>query len=74
MTLFESMAKMLIFAGFLLVIIGGLLYLSGKIPGIGRLPGDIFFQRGNFTFYFPVVTSILLSILLTVILNIFFRR
>ncbi len=74
MTPFESMAKMLIYAGLLLVLIGGLLYLSGKIPGIGILPGDIFVQKGNFTFYFPVVTFFLLSIFLTVILNIFFRR
>lgn len=71
---FESMAKMLVFAGMILVLIGGLLLLAGKIPGIGKLPGDIFVQRGNFTFYFPVVTSIVLSILLTLLLNLFFRR
>ncbi|MCL5781419.1 hypothetical protein P378_12575 [Desulforamulus profundi] len=71
---FESMAKMLVFAGMILVLIGGLLLLAGKIPGIGKLPGDIFVQRGNFTFYFPVVTSIVLSILLTILLNLFFRR
>lgn len=74
MTPFESMAKMLIFAGVLMVLLGGLLFLGGKIPGIGKLPGDIFFRKGNFSFYFPLATSILLSILLTVILNIFFRR
>lgn len=68
------MAKMLVFAGMILVLIGGLLLLAGKIPGIGKLPGDIFVQRGNFTFYFPVVTSIVLSILLTLLLNLFFRR
>ena len=71
---FESMAKMLVFAGMILVLIGGLLLLAGKIPGIGKLPGDIFVQRGHFTFYFPVVTSIVLSILLTILLNLFFRR
>ncbi len=71
---FESIAKMLVFAGMILVLIGGLLLLAGKIPGIGKLPGDIFVQRGNFTFYFPVVTSIVLSILLTILLNLFFRR
>lgn len=74
MTPYESMAKMLIFVGILMVIFGGLLFLGGKILGIGKLPGDIFFQKGNFSFYFPLVTSILLSILLTVILNLFFRR
>ncbi|AEF94102.1 hypothetical protein Desca_1242 [Desulfotomaculum nigrificans CO-1-SRB] len=69
-----SMGKMLIFFGLFMALIGGILLLAGKLPGIGRLPGDIFVQRGNFTFYFPVVTSILLSILLTVILNVIFRR
>lgn len=68
------LAKMIIIFGFILVVLGSLLLLAGKIPGIGRLPGDIFVQRGNFTFYFPLVTSILLSLLLTVILNFIFRR
>ncbi|SHE34351.1 DUF2905 domain-containing protein [Desulforamulus putei] len=71
---FESMAKMLLFAGVFMAFIGGLLLLVGKIPGIGKLPGDIFVQKGNFTFYFPVVTSIVLSILLTLVLNLLFRR
>lgn len=71
---FESMARMLVFAGVVMVVLGGLLLLAGKIPGIGKLPGDIFVQRGNFSFYFPVVTSIVLSILLTLVLNLFFRR
>lgn len=68
------LAKMLIFLGFTMVILGAILLLAGKIPGLGKLPGDIFVQKGNFTFYFPLVTSILLSLLLTVILNLFFRR
>ena len=68
------LAKMLIFLGLTMVILGGILLLAGRIPGIGRLPGDIFVQKGNFTFFFPLVTSILLSLLLTVILNLFFRR
>ena len=68
------LAKILIFLGFTMVILGGILLLAGKIPGLGKLPGDIFVQKGNFTFYFPLVTSILLSLLLTVILNLFFRR
>ena len=48
--------------------------LAGKIPGVGRLPGDILVQRGNFTFYFPIVTMLVLSLLLTLILNVVFRR
>lgn len=47
--------------------LGALLLLSGKLPWIGRLPGDIIVQKKNFTFYFPIATSILLSILLTLI-------
>ncbi|GAB6157334.1 hypothetical protein JCM39194_05340 [Desulfotomaculum varum] len=74
MTPFESMAKLLLLSGLMLALLGGLLLLAGKLPGLGKLPGDIFIQKGNFTFYFPVVTSIVLSILLTFILNILFRR
>ena len=53
---------------------GALLLLLGKIFPLGRLPGDIFWQRGNFSFYFPVVTCIVLSLLLTLLLNIVWRR
>ncbi|MCL6638897.1 MAG: DUF2905 family protein [Firmicutes bacterium] len=70
----ESFGRMILFFGLFLVALGGLLLLGGKLFGLGRLPGDIFIQKGNFSFYFPVVTSILLSLLLTVILNLFFRR
>ncbi|MBI5196897.1 MAG: DUF2905 domain-containing protein [Nitrospirae bacterium] len=59
--------KFLIILGTLMIVIGGLLMLSGKIPLIGKLPGDIMIQRKNFTFYFPLMTSVILSILLTLI-------
>ncbi|RJQ24961.1 MAG: DUF2905 domain-containing protein [Peptococcaceae bacterium] len=72
--MFESFAKMLLFFGLFLVVIGGIMLAGGKLFGLGRLPGDIFFQKGNFSFYFPVVTSIVLSLLLTIILNVFLRR
>lgn len=71
---FSSMAKMLIGMGMFLLFMGLLLLFMGKISGIGRLPGDIYFRKGNFTFYFPIVTSLLLSIVLTIILNLFWRR
>ncbi|MDO7788863.1 DUF2905 domain-containing protein [Desulforamulus aquiferis] len=70
----ETMARMLVILGILMVVVGGLLLLAGRIPGVGKLPGDIFIQRGNFTFYFPVATSIILSILLTLVLSFWFRR
>jgi len=67
--------------GRILIILGGILLITGiaitflgRFTGLGRLPGDIFIQKGNFGFYFPVVSSIILSILLTVILNFIFRR
>lgn len=70
----SSLGRMLMIIGVIIFFLGGLLLLGGKIPFIGRLPGDIYIKRENFTFYFPLATGILLSILLTVILNIFFRR
>lgn len=69
-----GMGKIIIMIGIFMVITGGLLLLAGKIPGLGRLPGDIFVQRGNFTFYFPVVTMIIVSVFLTLLLNLLFRR
>jgi len=62
---FEGLAKLLIIFGVVLALLGGLLLVVGKIPFIGRLPGDIYIQRENFTFYFPLATSLLISILLT---------
>lgn len=73
-----ELGKILLGVGVVMVILGGLLLLassvSGKVPWIGRLPGDIYIERGNFRFYFPLATSILLSIVLTVILSLFWRR
>ncbi len=60
--------------GRVLMAVGGLIFVLGVVvsllgrTGLGRLPGDIVVQRGGFTFYFPIVTSILLSLLLTGIL------
>ncbi|MCG9969828.1 DUF2905 domain-containing protein [Pelotomaculum terephthalicicum JT] len=70
----ESFGKMMLFFGLFLTVIGGLLLIGGKFFGLGHLPGDIFVQRQNFSFYFPVVTCIVLSILLTIIVNLFIRR
>ncbi|MFZ5898657.1 MAG: DUF2905 domain-containing protein [Bacillota bacterium] len=71
MEVFNTLGRFVLITGLLLVLVGGLMLLVGKIPGVGRLPGDIFVQRGNFTFYFPVVTGIIISIILTVLLNLF---
>ncbi|MFN3479807.1 MAG: DUF2905 domain-containing protein [Thermodesulfovibrionales bacterium] len=60
--------KFLILAGLIIIVIGAILLLAGKIPYIGRLPGDIVIQKKNFTFYFPLATSLILSLLITFIL------
>jgi hypothetical protein len=62
-----DIGKMLIIFGVAAIVIGGILILSGKVPWLGRLPGDILVQKKNFTFYFPLATSILISVLLTLI-------
>jgi Protein of unknown function (DUF2905) len=60
--------KILIFLGVILVFIGILFVFSGKIPWLGKLPGDIYIKKENFVFYFPLATSILLSIALSIIM------
>lgn len=62
---------MLVVLGLLLVVVGVLLWCGAGKSWLGRLPGDIHYSRGNFNFYFPVVTCIILSILLTLILRLF---
>ena len=71
---FSGVARMLIGLGAFLLITGLVLLVVSKISTVGRLPGDIFFRKGNFTFYFPLATSIVLSLVLTLLLNLFFRR
>lgn len=71
---FDAFARLLILFGLILAAVGGLVLLIGKVPFIGRLPGDIYIQRKNFSFYFPLATSILLSIILTLLFSFFSRR
>lgn len=70
----NEMGKLLILAGLLLVGVGLLLFLVGRVPWLGRLPGDLSFRWGNVDVYVPLATSIILSILLTLLLNLFLRR
>jgi len=70
----QYIGKFLITFGIVIMAIGSLLLLSGKVSWLGRLPGDIIVQKKNFTFYFPLATSILLSILLTLIFWIIGKR
>jgi hypothetical protein len=62
------MGKFLIISGIILVVAGLVIQFSDKIPYLGKLPGDIRIERENFTFYFPVVSCILVSILASIIL------
>ena len=70
----NDLGKILIAFGLLIVLAGVVLVLVGRVPWIGRLPGDIHIQRGNFTFYFPLATSLLLSVVLTLIFYLVGRR
>lgn len=72
-----SVAKYFIYTGVVLLLIGSLLYFLSKIGigiGIGKLPGDILIKKDNFAFYFPIVTCIIVSIVLTIIASLFFRK
>jgi hypothetical protein len=71
MSPFGSIGKILIFCGVVLVVFGLILVLGDKIPWVGRLPGDIYIKRDKFTFYFPLMTSIIISIILTLLFYLF---
>ncbi len=70
----ESIARTLMIAGVILLLVGGGIYLAAKfgIP-LGRLPGDIRIEREGFSFYFPLASSILVSVVLTILLNVIIR-
>lgn len=64
----RELGKLLLIFGIVLVVIGGLLTLGPKLPGrLGRLPGDIIIRREHFTLYFPLVTCLLLSVILSLV-------
>ena len=66
--------RLLIVLGVIIIAVGGLLLYAGKIPWIGRLPGDILIQKKNYTLYFPLATSIIISLILTLIFWLLGRR
>ena len=73
-----DLGKILLGVGLVMVLLGGFLLLvsnfSGKVPWLGRMPGDIYIERGSWRFYFPLTTSIVLSVALTVLFWLFSRR
>jgi Protein of unknown function (DUF2905) len=68
-----GLGKILIYLGVFLIVVGLIFSLSGKIPWLGHLPGDIYIQHERFTFYFPLATCLLISVIITLVLY-FFRR
>lgn len=72
--MFDSLAKVLILVGVVLALLGGLLLFVGKVPFLGRLPGDIVIRRQNWSLYVPLTTSLVISIVLTVLVVFFSRR
>ena len=70
----DGLGKFFMIAGLLLLALGGLMFLLGKVPFLGRLPGDIVIERQNFRFHFPLATCLLLSAVLTLIFWLLGRR
>ncbi len=68
------LGKMLILLGVFIILIGVFLLIGERIPWLGRLPGDIIIKKKNFTFYFPLATSIIISIILTLIFTFLSRK
>jgi len=71
--LMAGFGKILIYLGVMLVIVGLIVSFMGKIPWLGQLPGDIYIQRERLSFYFPLATCLLISLILSLVLY-FFRR
>lgn len=70
----QDFGRILIFAGLVLLILGSLLYFSKALTWFGKLPGDFYFRKGNFSFYFPLMTSVLLSLVLTLLMYLFNKK
>ena len=70
----SDLGRSIITIGIVLVIVGVLMTVAGKIPGVGKLPGDIFIKKENFSFYFPLTTCILLSILFSMLMYFFGKK
>lgn len=69
-----ELGRTLILLGLVVAAVGVALVLAPNVPWLGRLPGDIHVERDNFSFHFPLVTCLIVSAVLTIVLNLFFRR
>jgi len=70
----NDLGRVLIVAGVVIAIVGVALLFMGRVPWLGRLPGDIHIERGNWSFHFPLATSLLLSVVLTLVFYLIGRR
>lgn len=70
----SDIGRMLVIFGIVLALVGVVMMFADRIPFLGRLPGDIVVRRKNFTFYFPLLTMIIVSVVLTILLNLFTRK
>jgi hypothetical protein len=70
----SDIGRLLVIFGIVVVVIGVVMMFADRIPFLGRLPGDIVVRRKNFTLYFPLVTMLIISVVLTILLNLFSRK
>jgi hypothetical protein len=70
----ENIGKNLILFGVILIALGALLVVFGRLPWIGKLPGDIVIKKGGVSFYFPLATMLILSLILTILFNVLGKR
>ena len=70
---FEGIGKIITILGIILVVLGLIFVLGDHIPFLGKLPGDILIKKGGISFYFPVITFLLVSVVLTIIINVILR-
>jgi hypothetical protein len=70
----DEIGRTLLVVGLVIAVMGVLMLLAGQLPWLGRLPGDISIERDNFRFYAPLATCLLLSLIVTLVLNLLARR
>ena len=70
----NDLGRLLIVLGVVIAMLGVVIVMVGRVPWLGRLPGDIHVERGNWSFHFPIVTSLLLSLVLTLLFYFIGRR
>jgi hypothetical protein len=70
----NDLGKTLVVMGLVVAFVGVILMVAGRVPWLGRLPGDIYVERGNWSLYVPLMTSIVVSVLLTLLFWLFGRR